>query len=143
MKDNHIKDELVIIAMLGHVLFKGIKSTIKIEKSEGKKISSRIKQDDNHAIALLLKEGCNYENYREKDLYTVGSLVKVEKIVESNTTYDIDIEVLERVEIKNIQHEDEYYIGKYEMVPDIQDLEKHTQKQILEYAIKLITEISD
>ena len=142
MKEKHIKDELVIIAMLGHVLFKGIKSTIKIEKSEGKKISSRIKQDDNYAIALLLKEGCNYENYREKDLYTVGSLVKVEKIVESNTTYDIDIEVLERIEVKNIQHEDEYYIGRYEMAPDIQDLDKNTQKQILEYAIKLITEIS-
>ncbi|MBE3113056.1 MAG: endopeptidase La, partial [Actinobacteria bacterium] len=89
MIDNQVKDELVIITMPGQVLFKGIKSTIKIKKSLGEKIYSRIKQDDNYAIVLLLKEGCNFETYQEKDLYTIGSLVKIEKIVDSKITYDI------------------------------------------------------
>ncbi len=142
MKNNHIKDELVIITMPGYVLFKGIKSTIKIKKSLGEKIYSRIKQDDNYAIVLLLKEGCDFEAYREKDLYTIGSLVKTEKIVDSKVTYDINVEVLDRVDVKNIGQEQGYYVGKYEMAPDIEDLDKNTQNQMLEYVKALATEIS-
>jgi len=142
MKDNHIKDELVIITMPGYVLFKGIKSTIKIKKSLGEKIYSRIKQDDNYAIVLLLKEGCDFEAYREKDLYNIGSLVKIEKIVDSKVTYDINVEVLDRVDVKNIGQEQGYYVGKYEMAPDIKDLDKNTQNQMLEYVKALATEIS-
>lgn len=142
MKDNQVKDELVIITMPGQVLFKGIKSTIKIKKSLGEKIYSRIKQDDNYAIVLLLKEGGNFETYQEKDLYTIGSLVKIEKIVDSKITYDINVEVLDRVEVKNISQEQDYYVGKYEMAPDIEDLDKNTQNQMLEYVKALTTEIS-
>ena len=142
MIGNQVKDELVIITMPGQVLFKGIKSTIKIKKSLGEKIYSRIKQDDNYAIALLLKEGGNFETYQEKDLYTIGSLVKIEKIVDSKITYDINVEVLDRVEVKNISQEQDYYIGKYEMAPDIEDLDKNTQNQMLEYVKALTTEIS-
>ncbi len=142
MRDNQIKDELVIITMPGYVLFKGIKSTIKIKKSLGEKIYSRIKQDNNYAIALLLKDGCDLEAYREKDLYTIGSLVKIEKIVDSKVAYDINIEVLDRVDVKNIRKEQDYYIGKYEMAPDIKDLDKNTQNQMLGYVKALTTEIS-
>lgn len=142
MKDDHVKDELVIIAMPGHVLFKGIKSTLKIEKSLGDKIYSRITQNDNHAIVLLLKDGCNLETYRENDLYTIGSLVKIEKIVDSKITCDINVEVLERVDVKNIRKEQDYYLGKYEIAPNIEDLDKNTQKQMLEYVKALTTEIS-
>ena len=59
MKDNHVKDELVIIAMPGHVLFKRIKSTIKIKKSLGEKIDSRIKQDDNYACLLYTSDAAD------------------------------------------------------------------------------------
>lgn len=142
MKDNQVKDELVIITMPGQVLFKGIKSIIKIKKSLGEKMYARIKQDDNYAIALLLKDGSDFETYREKDLYTVGSLVKIEKIVDSKITYDINVEVLDRVEVKNIGQEQGYYIGKYEMVPDIEDLDQNTQNQMLEYVKALTAEIS-
>jgi len=142
MKDNQVKDELVIITMPEQVLFKGIKSTIKIKKSLDEKIYFRIKQDDNYAIVLLLKEGGNFETYQEKDLYTIGSLVKIEQIVDSKITYDINVEVLDRVEVKNISKEQDYYIGKYEMAPDIEDLDKNTQNQMLEYVKALTTEIS-
>jgi len=142
MKDNHVKDELVIITMPGQVLFKGIKSTIKIKKSLGEKIYSRIKQDDNYAIALLLKEGGNFETFQEKDLYTIGSLVKIEKIVDSKITYDMNLEVLDRVDVKNIREEQGYCLGKYEMAPNIEDLDKDTQNQMLEYVKALTTEIS-
>lgn len=142
MKDDHVKDELVIIAMPGHVLFKGMKSTLKIEKSLGDKIYSRITQNDSHAIVLLLKDGCNFETYRENDLYTIGSLVKIEKIVDSKITCDINVEVLERVDVKNIRKEKDYYLGKYEIAPNIEDLDKNTQKQMLEYVKALTTEIS-
>ncbi|MDD5014843.1 MAG: endopeptidase La, partial [Atribacterota bacterium] len=142
MKDNQVKDELVIIAMPGHVLFKGIKSTIKIKKSLGEKIYSRIKQDDNYAIALLLKDGGDFEAYQEKDLYTIGSLVKIEKIVDSKITYDINLEALDRVEVKNVRPEQDYYVAKYEMAPDIEDLDRNTQNQMLEYVKALTAEIS-
>ncbi len=142
MNANNIKDELAIIAMPGHVLFKGIKSTIRISRLLGEKIYSRINQDNDYAIVLLLKEGCTLENYQEKDLYTIGSLVKIEKVIDSKMTCDINIEVLDRVEVKNISKAQDYYIGKYDLNPDIEDLDKNTQNQMLEYIKKLSAEIS-
>lgn len=65
-----MKDRLAIIAMPGHVLFKGIKSTIRINRALAESVYQRIKQDNNHAIVLLLKEGCNLDNYQEK-IYTL------------------------------------------------------------------------
>lgn len=142
MKDKQVKDELVIIAMPEHVLFKGIKSTIKIKKSLGEKVYSRIKQDDNYAIALLLKDDGDFESYQDKDLYSIGSLVKIEKIVDSKITYDINLEALDRAEVKNIRPEQDYLVAKYEIAPDIEDLDKNTQKQMFEYVKKLTMEIS-
>ena len=142
MNTNNIKDKLAIIAMPGHVLFKGIKSTIRISRSLSDTIYPRIKQDDDYAIVLLLKDGCNLENYHESDLYNIGSLVKIEKIVDSKTTSDMNLEALERVEVKNISKEQDYYVGKYDISPDIEDLDKNSQNQMLEYIKNLSAEIS-
>ena len=142
MNTNNIKDKLAIIAMPGHVLFKGIKSTIRISRSLSDTIYPRIKQDDDYAIVLLLKDGCNLENYQESDLYNIGSLVKIEKIVDSKTTSDMNLEALERVEVKNISKEQDYYVGKYDISPDIEDLDKNSQNQMLEYIKNLSAEIS-
>ena len=49
---------------------------------------------------------------------------------------------MDRVEVKNISKEQDYYISKYEMAPDIEDLDKNTQNQMLEYVKALTTEIS-
>ena len=142
MNTNNIKDKLAIIAMPGHVLFKGIKSTIRISRSLSDTIYPRIKQDDDYAIVLLLKDGCNLENYQESDLYNIGSLVKIEKIVDSKTTSDMNLEALERVEVKNISKEQDYYVGKYGISSDIEDLDKNSQNQMLEYIKNLSAEIS-
>jgi ATP-dependent Lon protease len=142
MNTNNIKDKLAIIAMPGHVLFKGIKNTIRISRSLSETIYPRIQQDNDYAIVLLLKDGCNLENYQEEDLYTIGSLVKIEKIVDSRTTSDMNLEVLERIEVKNISKEQDYYIAKYDIIPDIEDLDKISQNQLLEYIKKLSAEIS-
>ncbi len=142
MNTNNIKDKLVIIAIPGHVLFKGIKSTIRISRSLSDIIYPKIKQDNDYALALLLKDGCNLENYQESDLYNTGSLVKIEKMVDSKLTSDMDLEVLDRVEVKNISKEQDYYIAEYDINPDIEDLDKNSQNQMLEYIKNLSAEIS-
>lgn len=142
MNTNNIKDKLAIIAIPGHVLFKGIKSTIRISRSLSDTIYPRIKQDDDYAIVLLLKEGSHLENYQEDDLYTIGSLVKIEKVIDSKITCDMNLEILDRVEVKNISKEQDYYIGEYDISPDTEDLDKNSQKQMLEYIKTLSAEIS-
>jgi len=142
MNTNNIKDKLAIIAIPGHVLFKGIKSTIRISRSLSDTIYPRIKQDDDYAIVLLLKEGSHLENYQEDDLYTIGSLVKIEKVIDSKITCDMNLEILDRVEVKNISKEQDYYIGEYDINPDTEDLDKNSQNQMLEYIKTLSAEIS-
>ena len=142
METNNIKDRLAIIAMPGHVLFKGIKSKIRIDRAITESIHPRIKQDNDYAIVLLLKEGCNLDDYQEKDFYTVGSLIRIGKIANSKRTSDLDVEVLDRVEVKNISREQDYYIAEYDICPDIDDLDKNSQKQMLEYIKKISVEIS-
>ena len=142
MNTNNIKDKLAIIAIPGHVLFKGIKSTIRISRSLSDTIYPRIKQDDDYAIVLLLKDGCHLENYQEDDLYTIGSLVKIEKVIDSKITCDMNLEILDRVEVKNISKEQDYYIGEYDINPDTEDLDKNSQNQMLEYIKTLSAEIS-
>ncbi len=142
MDNNNIKDRLAIIAMPGHVLFKGIKSKIRIDRAMAESIYPRIKQDNDYAIVLLLKEGCNLDDYQEKDFYTVGSLIKIGKIANSKRTSDLNVEVLDRVEVKNISREQDYYIAEYDISPDIDDLDKNSQEQMLEYIKKISVEIS-
>ena len=142
MNTNNIKEKLAIIAIPGHVLFKGIKSTIRISRSLSDTIYPRIKQDDDYAIVLLLKEGSHLENYQEDDLYTIGSLVKIEKVIDSKITCDMNLEILDRVEVKNISKEQDYYIGEYDINPDTEDLDKNSQNQMLEYIKTLSAEIS-
>jgi ATP-dependent Lon protease len=139
---NNITDKLAFIAIPGHVLFKGIKSTIRISRALSDTIYPRIKQDNGYAIVLLLKDGCNLENYQENDLHTVGSLVKIEKVVDSKLTSDMNLKVLDRVEVKNIAKEQNYYTGGYDISPDIEDLDKNLQNQMLEYIKTLSAEIS-
>lgn len=142
MTANQLKDELTIIAIPGNVLFKGTKNILKINKSLGEKIYPRIKQDNHYAIVLLLKEGCNFENYREEDLYSTGSLVKIGKIDDSKMTFDMEVEVLDKVEVNNISTEEDFSVAKYKIIRDIEDLDKNSQNQMLEYIKKLTTEIS-
>jgi len=142
MTVDQLKDELTIIAIPGNVLFKGTNNILKINKSLGEKIDSRIKQDNQYAIVLLLKEGCNLENFQEEDLYTTGSLVKVEKIDDSKMTFDLNVEVLDKVKVSNISREEDFYVGKYNIITDIEDIDQNTQKQILEYIKKLTAEMS-
>jgi ATP-dependent Lon protease len=54
----------------------------------------------------------------------------------------LDVEVLDRVEVKNISREQDYYIAEYDICPDIDDLDKNSQKQMLEYIKKISVEIS-
>ena len=142
MTIQQIKDKLSIIALPGHVPFKGIKNIIKISRALGETICPRIKQDDNYAIVLLLKEGCNLDDYHKEDMCTIGSLVKIEKIDKTKMTYDITVEGLDKVQVQKISPEKNYYIGKYEIIPDIEDLDNNTQEQILEYIKTLTAEIS-
>lgn len=142
MDTNNLKDRLAIIAMPGYVLFKEIKSKIRIDRAIAESILPRIKQDNDHAIVLLLKEGCTLDNYQEKDLYNVGSLIKIERIANSKRTSDLNVEVLDRVEVKNIIKEQDYYIAEYDISPDIDDLDKNSQDQMLEYIKEISAEIS-
>ena len=139
---NNITDKLAFIAIPGHVLFKGIKSTIRISRALSDTIYPRIKQDNGYAIVLLLKDGSNLEDYQENDLHTIGSLVKIKKVVDSKMTSDMNLEVLDRVEVKNIVKEQNYYTGEYDISPDIEDLDKSLQNQMLEYIKTLSAEIS-
>jgi ATP-dependent Lon protease len=68
--------------------------------------------------------------------------VKIKKVVDSKMTSDMNLEVLDRVEVKNIVKEQNYYTGEYDISPDIEDLDKNLQNQMLEYIKTLSAEIS-
>jgi len=142
MNDN-IKNDLAIVVMSGDVLFKGMNSTIKTNETLGEKIYEKIKQDDNYAIMLLLRDGSNYETYQEKDLHHIVNLVRIKKVIGVKGTHDLSVEVLDRVEVKSLIQENGYYVGKFKYLPDIEDLDKRSQDQMLEYIKKLTAEISN
>ncbi|WP_315114430.1 endopeptidase La [Clostridium intestinale] len=142
MKDLTNNTALPIIAIPNTVLMPGKSITLKVNSAIGKHITNKMENENFYGVALAIREEYEGGDFSREDFYTVGTLVKLEESKKIKDGYNITLEVIERVEVEDFVLEDNNFKAIYNTIPDIEDLDKQNQKEIMQYMRNLISEIS-
>lgn len=135
--------ELPVLVLPDMVLLHETNMNLKITKKIGREIHNRVKDHDYFGIAVATKGGLPARFYSESDLYRIGTLIKIENAAEMKDFYHLKVEIIERVEIKEFIKEGLNYCAKYSLLPDIDDLDRANQEEILKHVGYLVSEISE
>ncbi|MCK9152604.1 LON peptidase substrate-binding domain-containing protein, partial [Methanobacterium alcaliphilum] len=141
MNEMNINEELSVIVIPDTVLLHETTMNLKIGKKIGGEIYNRVVNDDGYGIVLASKEDSR-GIYAESDFYKVGTLVKIVNAREQKDFYQLRVEIMERVKIKDFIPEGRNYRATYELKPDINDLDEENQKETLKHIRYLVAEIS-
>ncbi len=133
--------QLTIIPIAHTVLFHGHESTVKINKELGDQVNQRIIRDGMYAIGLTLSDRKS-EDYTEDSFYSYGVLMKIQDIKYLKNNYQLHVDIVDRVEIKDIIQDQDVYMAQYELASDIDDLDEASKKDVLDQVKKLIHETS-
>src|SRR5699024_7996824 len=129
----NINRELSVIAIPNLVLFHGGNIKINLDKDISENLYEKIENEDFYAIALTLKEDDIDEVYKEDDFYRVGSLVKVRNRRETKEGHEYDIDIIERIEVREFILLENTLRVKYDFIPDIIDIGPKEQKEVLDH----------
>lgn len=143
MNEKNLNPELSVIIIPNTVYIHETDMNLKINKKIGKEIYRRVSGDDFHGIALGVKEDNLRGIYVESDLYNVGTLVKVVNAKEMKDFFQLKLKIIERAEIEEFIPDDGDYRATYQLKPDIDDLNKEDNEEILTHIRYLVKEISE
>lgn len=142
MEKLNINKELPVVAIPNAVLFHGGEIKVKLNLELGKELYKKIEEEDFYAIALTVKNHNSKGQYDEEDFYQVGTLIKIEDRIKIGEEYEYNIDVIERVEVKEFKLIEDNLKVNYDLIPDIIDIDEKEQKQILEYIKTSTVELS-
>ncbi|MCC7550027.1 endopeptidase La [Methanobacterium ferruginis] len=143
MNKINANEELSVLVLPDMVLLHETNMNLKIGKKNGSEIYNRVKNDDYYGIAVASKEGVPARFYSESDLHRVGTLIRIENATEMRDFYHLKVEILERVQIDEFIQNGINYRAKYQLIPDIIDLDQENQDEIMRHARYLVSEISE
>lgn len=139
----NINKELSVLFVPNTVLLHKTNMNLKVDKKTGRRMYNRVARDDFYGIVAAVRELNEDDLYIDDDFYKVGTLVKIRKAKEMRDFYHINVDILERVEIEKFIPDGKDYRAKYNLIPDIEDLEEENQKEILQQIRYLVSEISE
>ncbi len=143
MNDMNINKELSVLFVPNTVLLHKTNMNLKVDKKIGRRMYNRAARDDFYGIITAVQKPNEDELYIDEDFYKVGVLVKVRKAKEMRDFYHINVDVMERVEIEEFIPDGKDYRAKYNLIPDIVDLDEENQKEMLTQIRYLVSEISE
>ena len=138
-----LNKELPVVVMQDTVLLPETNRKLTIDNEIGSELCNRVEKDDSYAIALSVKEGKVEGFYVESDFYKVGTLIKVVNVKKMKDYYQVNVDVIERVEIEELIPDDTDYRATYQLIPDAIDLDSENQNEMLANIRKLVCEISE
>jgi len=143
MNEINANEELSVLVLPDMVLLHETNMNLKIGKKHGSEIYNRVKDDDYYGIAVASKEGTPARYYAESDIYKIGTLIKVENAKEMRDFYHLKVEILERVQIKELIPDGINYRAHYELLPDEIDIDPEDQAEMMKHVRYLVSEISE
>ncbi|WP_414469285.1 endopeptidase La [Methanobacterium sp. ACI-7] len=143
MNDMNLNKELSVLLIPNTVLLHKNNMNIKVDKKVGRVLYNRVARDDFYGIAAVIKEKEEEELHIDDDFYKVGTLVRIRKAKEMRDFYNLNVDILERVEIEEFIPDGRHYKASYKLSPDVNDLDEENQKEILKQIKYLVAEISE
>lgn len=143
MKEMKISKELSVLFIPNTVLLHETNMNLKLDKKTGRKMYNRAARDDFFAIVAAVEKLNEEGIYIDDDFYNVGTLIRIRKAKEMRDFYHMNVDILERVEIEKFIGDGRDYRAKYNLIPDIVDIDEENQQEILKQIRFLVSEISE
>jgi ATP-dependent Lon protease len=135
-------NEGVAIPVSDTVLLPGMIQTLKLNRFSEREIEN-LADEGKVKIALLLKQNFNQNSLKEEDFYHVGVSFQINEIQKIERGYQIKIKILDRVEIKEINFEEDLINVEFEFAPDIVNITEKDQEEMVDYIKRVTKEISE
>lgn len=132
----------VAIPVSDAVLLPGMIHTLKLNRFSEREIGN-LADEGQTKIALLLKQNFNQNSLKEEDFYHVGVSFQINQIQKTEIGYQIRIKVLDRVEIRAINFEEDLINVEFEFAPDIVNITEKSQEEMIDYIKRVSREISE
>lgn len=132
----------IVIPIYDIVLLPGMIHTLKLNRFSEKEIGN-LAEEEQVNIALPLKQSFGQSKLKEDDFHKVGVSFQVNEIEKTERGYQIKIKVLDRVEIKSFDIEEDSINVEFEFAPDVIDISDKSQEEMVEYIKKVTNEISE
>ncbi|MBU2515785.1 endopeptidase La [bacterium] len=142
MEQSQTKNELCIIPLNQNILFPETMSELKLNRSTGDAINQRSEKDDGYAIGLVVKDDSANKSIDGGNFYSIGTLVKLHSRRSQGGGYHYQTEAQTRVEIVDINHEQNVHLAHYVLRPDIFDVNERDTVKMLNYMKEITFEIS-
>lgn len=134
--------EGMVIPVSDIVLLPGMAYTLKLKNISEEELKNLAKKEQ-FSIALPLKQNFNQSQLKQEDFYKVGVSFNVNGIEKTENGYQIKINVLDRVEIKELNMGNGFPHVEFEIASDVIDLTEKSQEEMLEYVKKVTREVSE
>ncbi len=139
MQEMNINKELPILIIPNTVLLQKTNTTLKTDKKTGKELYNRAAKDNFYGIALALNTN---PIESESPFYKIGTIIKIIEVQEMRNHYQLQVEIIERVEVNELISDGQNYRATYHYTPDIIDLNPDDQKETLNHIKNLVSDIS-
>jgi ATP-dependent Lon protease len=138
MQAEKLPESLPILPLRNTVLFPGVVIPITVGRDKSIRLIRESYRND-RSIGVVAQKDSNIEDPEEKDLYRVGTvahLIKILQMPDGNTT--VIIQGKKRFEIENFIQDEPYFRAK---IKDLADFDKNLEKD--EHFIALIASLKD
>jgi len=132
----------IVIPISNIVLLPGAVTKLNVSNLSEEQI--RYLEDEELAnIALPLKQNFNQKGVSEDDFYKIGISFQIDDVQESDKGVQLTIKVLDRIEVKALNIEEDYIYSQFEQSPEFEDMDEKSQGDMLAYIKKITREISE
>ena len=136
--------EKIVIPLFEIVVYPDSRAKFQVDLATGQLFSDALEHSETaHAVGLCVKSGIQPLELTEESFYTTGTLLQVLHVQPADDGYLICAQVVQRVEVISFLEKGGRFYATYEPVPDIQDLEKDQEIQILDDIKTTINDISN
>lgn len=132
----------IVIPISNTVLLPGAVTKLNISKLSEDQMRY-LEDEEVINIALPMKQNFNKHTVTDEDFYKIGISFQIDDVEETEKGFQLTIKVLDRIEIKTLQIEEDYIYSKFKYSPDVADMDAKSQEDMLGYIKNITKEISE
>jgi len=136
---NRKEETLFIVPLDDIVMFPEVRTKIKIDKATGKLLEDLRKTGPVFTLALTAKGN---PSLSENQFYSVGNLVKLETLQQSEDGFVAVLHSMEEVEVRNIKQENGHLSAEYLPLMVVNDLDEKSHTEMISFIHNTIEELS-
>jgi len=141
MNDKQIPKILTVVPVFDTVIVPQMHSKMRVNAQMAKKLAENVSHNTPFAITLTIREKTEAD-LKADNLYTVGCLVYIESIQESDGGALVYFKSLKRIRAANLITTEEEITAEYTFLPLTEDMDENSRKSVMEFIRTTLTEIS-